>query len=91
MLLEFNKEQIKITDVFYCPYHPNARIKSYRRISKDRKPNPGMIFKAAKKHNLDLDISILVGDKISDIKAGKRAGINKSILLKNNQKLIDLL
>lgn len=41
-----------------------------------RKPNPNMIFKATKDFNLDLSKSILIGDRLSDITSGVRAGIN---------------
>ena len=37
-----------------------------------------MILKAAQKHNIDLKMSILIGDKKSDVEAGKRAGIVKN-------------
>ena len=42
-----------------------------------------MILKASKLYNIDLKKSILIGDKISDIKAGLRAGIKKNYLVKN--------
>ena len=41
-----------------------------------RKPNPNMIYKAKKDFNLDLSKSILIGDRLSDISSGVRAGIN---------------
>ena len=40
-----------------------------------RKPNPNMILKAAKDFNLELSESILIGDRVSDISSGERAGI----------------
>tara|TARA_Y100000739_G_scaffold211140_1_gene202244 strand:- start:18 stop:686 length:669 start_codon:yes stop_codon:yes gene_type:complete len=40
-----------------------------------RKPNPNMILKAAKDFNLELSESILIGDRLSDISSGERAGI----------------
>jgi D-glycero-D-manno-heptose 1,7-bisphosphate phosphatase len=44
-----------------------------------RKPNPGMLIEAAKKHKIDLTQSWMVGDKMSDVEAGHRAGC-RSIL-----------
>ena len=41
-----------------------------------RKPNPNMIFKAAKDYKIDLSKSILIGDRLSDITSGVKAGIN---------------
>ncbi len=44
-----------------------------------RKPNPNMIFEIAKRFNLNLEKSILVGDRISDLQAGTRSGIGKLV------------
>jgi D-glycero-D-manno-heptose 1,7-bisphosphate phosphatase len=81
MLEEFSREQIHLDRVYYCPYHPTAGIGIYRRDSYDRKPAPGMILRAKKDLDLDISGSILVGDKVSDIKAGLAAGIGNNVLL----------
>ena len=43
-----------------------------------------MILDAGTKHNINLENSIIVGDKISDMDAGKRAGVGKRFLFKSN-------
>jgi D-glycero-D-manno-heptose 1,7-bisphosphate phosphatase len=68
MKKEFAKKNVIITDIFYCPHHPD-----FTGECECRKPKPGMILEAAKKYNIDLSKSILIGDKITDIEAGKRA------------------
>lgn len=75
MCARFAMEGAPITEVFFCPYHPEHGIGLYRMDSFDRKPNPGMILTAAKKYNVDLANSIMVGDKASDIEAALNAGI----------------
>jgi D-glycero-D-manno-heptose 1,7-bisphosphate phosphatase len=45
-----------------------------------RKPNPGMLMAAAQDHKVDLSASWMIGDRISDVEAGHRAGC-RSILL----------
>ena len=45
-----------------------------------RKPMPGMIIEAARKHNIDLAASFMVGDRWRDIDAGYNAGC-KTILI----------
>jgi D-glycero-D-manno-heptose 1,7-bisphosphate phosphatase len=45
-----------------------------------RKPNPGMLLEAARELGIDLERSYMVGDKVSDIKAGVRAGVRATIL-----------
>ncbi len=74
------KHKIKIYHIEYCPYHENSIIKKYKKKSFLRKPNPGMIFKILKKYKIQAKNCILIGDKSSDIKAGKRAGIKKNYL-----------
>jgi len=61
--------------IYYCPHHPDHGIYPYRKNCECRKPNPGLIKKAALNFNLDLSASFIIGDKPDDIEAGKRAGI----------------
>ena len=76
---------IEILDVFYCPYHPDFGLGKYKKNSIDRKPAPGMIIKAAKKYNIDLNESVLIGDKLTDVEAAKNANIGKIFLLVSNK------
>ena len=66
--------------IYYCPYHPEGAVKKYRQESELRKPNPGMLLKAAEEIDIDLDQSWCVGNSSSDIEAGLRAGC-KTILI----------
>jgi D-glycero-D-manno-heptose 1,7-bisphosphate phosphatase len=81
MCMKFLNEGIIITDVYHCPYHPLSGVGRYKKDSECRKPKPGMLIKAAKKYQIDLSKSTLIGDKITDIEAGLAAGIRKNILL----------
>ena len=74
---------IDILDVFYCPNHINGVIPKYTKDCIYRKPKPGMIIEAQKKYNINLEESILVGDKLTDILAGKAAGLGKNILVES--------
>lgn len=64
----------KITDIAYCPHHPLAITKKLRTPCRCRKPEPGLLFDLAKKWRLDLSRSVMVGDRITDVEAGQRAG-----------------
>jgi D-glycero-D-manno-heptose 1,7-bisphosphate phosphatase len=66
--------------IYYCPYHPKGVVKKYRQESELRKPNPGMLLKAAREMDLDLDQSWCVGNSGRDIEVGLRAGC-KTILI----------
>lgn len=75
------KNKIKIKKTYFCPHHPEAPIPHYRKKCFCRKPNIGLLLKARQEFKIDLKQSYLIGDKTSDILAGKRAGC-KTILLK---------
>jgi len=59
---------------YYCPYHPEATVETYRRDHPWRKPHPGMILQATRDLDLDLERSWLIGDKPRDVQAGAAAG-----------------
>jgi D-glycero-D-manno-heptose 1,7-bisphosphate phosphatase len=81
MLAEFRTRDIDIRRVYHCPYHPTHGIGKYLRDSPDRKPNPGMILRARDEFGLDLSRSVLVGDRDSDIVAGRTAGVGYNVKL----------
>ncbi|MCF8091324.1 MAG: D-glycero-beta-D-manno-heptose 1,7-bisphosphate 7-phosphatase [Desulfotignum sp.] len=64
----------RILDIFFCPHAPNAGCDC-------RKPAPGMLFHARKRHKLKLSRSLLVGDSVKDIQAARNAGCAKAILV----------
>ncbi len=75
MCERFEAEGAPITDVFFCPDHPEHGIGPYKKDSFDRKPNPGMLLRAAEKYRVSLQDSIMVGDKETDMQAAERAGV----------------
>ncbi len=87
MVKQFAERSVRIERVYYCPYHPTAGIGKYKTDSFDRKPNPGMILKAKKELHLDLEKSILIGDKDSDIEAGLTAGVGSVLKLYHKNSL----
>ena len=69
---------------YFCPHHPNADLSEYRKSCDCRKPLPGMILQASKDYDLDLRQSWMIGDRISDIIAGKSVGC-KTVLIKSEK------
>lgn len=62
-------------DAVYAAAHHAQGVGSYAVADHpDRKPNPGMLQRAAEEHALDLSRSWMVGDKAIDVEAGRRAG-----------------
>lgn len=64
----------RVDGVFYCPHRPEERCSC-------RKPQPGLLLAAAEQLGIDLAQSYLVGDAISDIRAGKAAGCRTILVL----------
>ena len=58
---------LHLTDVKMCPHDDDARCEC-------RKPNPGLLLKAARDWDIDLAASYFVGDRWRDVEAGQRAG-----------------
>jgi len=81
MLSRFEEHDVVIRKVYYCPFHPTYGIGKYRKDAFCRKPKPGMILAARDEFGFDLSRSILVGDKVTDIEAGIRAGMGLNVLV----------
>ena len=80
MFEQFQNKNIKILDIFYCPHGQNSHCNC-------RKPMPGMILEAQKKHGIDLNLSWMIGDKESDIISANAAGVKNTILLRSGHKI----
>jgi histidinol-phosphate phosphatase family domain/HAD-superfamily hydrolase, subfamily IIIA len=80
LLHEFMNEELKkygahIDAFYFCPHHPD-----FTGVCKCRKPATGMIEQAIKDFDIDVNQSILFGDKSWDVEAGEKCGI-KSFLV----------
>jgi D-glycero-D-manno-heptose 1,7-bisphosphate phosphatase len=74
IVAEIEKTGGRIDGVFMCPHHPDEHCSC-------RKPKPGMLLEAADRLAIDLERSVLIGDAISDLQAGQKAGLAKTILV----------
>ena len=73
-------EGVELDGEYYCFHHPQARLAAYRADCACRKPKPGMLLDAARDLGLDLGRSVMIGDGLYDVMAGRRAGC-KTILV----------
>ena len=71
----FADEGVSIAGVYYCPHHPEKGIGAYKHACDCRKPEPGMLLRAARELSLDLSQSVMFGDKPGDMTAARRAGV----------------
>ena len=84
MLDKLKKEGIEITKVYHCPHSPESKCEC-------RKPKPAMLLRAKEEFDVDMANSIMIGDKKSDIEAGKNAKVGKTIFIgKKDEPLADI-
>jgi len=79
MRLRLLDEGIEIADVAFCPHLPAELVEGP--ACSCRKPLPGMLIESAQRLGIDLSRSIMIGDKPSDIAAGRAAGVRQCILI----------
>ena len=78
---ELSGHGVRLAGIYTCPHHPDAALPAYRVACDCRKPRPGMILQAAAELAIDLGASCLFGDKVSDIEAGRSAGVGRCWLI----------
>ena len=77
----FLEEGITIDGVYPCPHSPEDSSSFSGDACDCRKPKPGLILKAGRDLDIDLEESIFIGDKESDMLAARAAGVGKYYLL----------
>jgi histidinol-phosphate phosphatase family protein len=74
----------KIDAIYACPHHPETHhgegVPELRRACRCRKPAPGLLFRACRELGLNLAACIMVGDRASDVRAGRAAGIRTALV-----------
>jgi len=75
MIHRFESKGIKIEKVLYCPHHPDGIVPEYTKECLCRKPNNKLIQDVIEENHFNVDEVVLIGDKNTDIEAGKRSGM----------------
>jgi D-glycero-D-manno-heptose 1,7-bisphosphate phosphatase len=81
MKQELRKNGIELTDVFYCPHHPDVSN------CECRKPGTLLFEQAIEKHAVDVTKSYMIGDSKRDIEAANKMNI-KGILISKNENIV---
>ncbi|SDI74544.1 D-alpha,beta-D-heptose 1,7-bisphosphate phosphatase [Ferrimonas sediminum] len=84
---QFNAAGAPLTAVYYCPHHPDKGNDPYVRDCDCRKPEPGMLVAAAQAYELDLARSYMIGDKPSDMTAGRQADVSGCVLVRSGKQV----
>jgi D-glycero-D-manno-heptose 1,7-bisphosphate phosphatase len=82
LLTLFSEQGVTLNGFYYCPHHPDGTVSEYAISCGCRKPEPGLILRAAWEHQIDLQKSWFVGDILNDVEAGNRTGC-RTILIDN--------
>jgi D-glycero-D-manno-heptose 1,7-bisphosphate phosphatase len=72
---ELRAQGAHIDDFRYCPFHPEGLIEAYRQSHPWRKPGAGMLLDLMKHWQVDITRSAIIGDKDSDVEAGRAASV----------------
>lgn len=73
---------VTLSGFYYCPHHPQGVVSPYAIECDCRKPQPGLLYQAARERSVDLHQSWFIGDILHDVAAGRSAGC-RTILLDN--------
>lgn len=80
----FAARGVTFTGTYYCPHAVDAGCRC-------RKPAPGMILDAAAEHELDVASSAMVGDRESDLDAGRNAGVGTVVMFESWPQVVSIL
>jgi D,D-heptose 1,7-bisphosphate phosphatase len=73
-------EGVTLSGVYYCPHHPEGSF-PYRQACSCRKPQGGLVERAAREHGIDVSQSYVVGDQLVDIELARQAGMPAILVL----------
>ena len=74
---DLEHQGVQLEGIYHCPHHPQGVVPHLTQECHCRKPEPGMLLKAAQDLNLQLDASVMIGDKHTDLQAGRAAQVGR--------------
>ena len=78
---DLESNDARLDAIYYCAHHPSVGEAPYRLDCNCRKPKPGLIERAAKEFDIDLDASWMVGDRYGDIELARNARVNSAFVM----------
>jgi histidinol-phosphate phosphatase family protein len=73
-LRRFARSGVRFSGLYYCPHYAEGKVAKYSIACDCRKPQPGLLLRAARELAVDLKRSWMIGDRLSDVGAGRAAG-----------------
>jgi D-glycero-D-manno-heptose 1,7-bisphosphate phosphatase len=81
MQQELETAGARLDGAYYCPHHPDVGEPPYRQRCRCRKPLPGLIEQAVSDLSLELEGSVVIGDRYMDVEMGHRLGLRAALVL----------
>ena len=75
---------VPLASFYYCPHLAGGVVRRYSKACSCRKPEPGLIVRAAKEQGIDVSRSWFIGNILDDVEAGRRAGL-RTVLINNGK------
>ncbi|MGH7351077.1 MAG: D-glycero-alpha-D-manno-heptose-1,7-bisphosphate 7-phosphatase [Candidatus Methylomirabilales bacterium] len=79
-------EGVTLSGVYYCPHHPEG-APPFRQVCHCRKPQGGLVERAAREHKIDVSRSYVVGDQLVDIELARQSGMTAILVLTGQGRL----
>ncbi|MEZ9526848.1 D-glycero-beta-D-manno-heptose 1,7-bisphosphate 7-phosphatase [Enterovibrio norvegicus] len=83
----FADNGVDFDGIYYCPHHPEHGDETYKKDCDCRKPKPGMLLDASQFLKIDMDKSVMIGDKADDMRAAEAAGVATKILVRTGKQV----
>lgn len=78
------EQGVDFDGIYYCPHYPEGKGE-YKEECDCRKPKSGMLLQAIKELKIDPRKSVMVGDKVDDLKAGIGANVETNVLVRTGK------
>lgn len=76
---------VELDGIYYCPHHAEHGIGEYKQDCDCRKPKPGMFISARDFLKIDMEKSVMIGDKAEDMMAAEAAGVGTKVLVRTGK------
>lgn len=81
MLTELEGDGARVDGIYFCPHHPTTGDAPYRQNCDCRKPQAGLLLRAAEDFELDLSLCAVIGDRLRDVQTAQTVGARSVLVL----------
>ncbi|MBF0752521.1 MULTISPECIES: D-glycero-beta-D-manno-heptose 1,7-bisphosphate 7-phosphatase [Pasteurellaceae] len=82
------EQGVDLDGIYYCPHHPDGKGE-YKANCNCRKPKSGMLLQAIENLKIDPTRSVMIGDKVDDLKAGIGAKVKTNVLVRSGKSVTE--